>query len=114
MGNSSKIVIRFAPVVGGNHNILTTNYIPIGDPFIFPVVSLVICSSYNRSVFLSLDGIHDHLFIIRRSVVDNILTSNKTMDARLQISKGNRFYIKQGPDGRSSSGDIFISCLYEG
>lgn len=111
MTYSRFIRVGFDAVVGAAHGGAGASYAALGSATTNPVYSIIISSTYNQSVFLSIDGTTDHLFIPSATVVPVEFGSNKEGTGKFILPVGTQFYLKQGPDGAPTSGDIYISFL---
>ncbi len=102
----------FLPLIGGAHGDAGGSYAALGNPTTQTVQSLSISSSFDNSVFLSIDGTDDHIFVDADSTVTLDISGNKQGTGKLGLPLGTQFYMKQGPDGAPTSGDLFITALY--
>jgi len=114
MTTAPKIRAEFLPMIGDDHTGAGVSYAPLGSSITQTVVSLVIASSYDQSVFISVDGINDHLFIPMTSVIEIGFSENKQNIGRLLLRTGTQFFLKEGPDGPPTAGDLFISFIFAG
>lgn len=112
MSIATKIRAAFETAIGGDHTGVGATYATLGSPTTHTAQSIVISSSFNQSIFLSIDGTNNHIFVIAGSTISLDVSGNKQGATKLGLPVGTQFYIKQGPDGAPSSGDIFISILY--
>jgi len=110
---SSKIKATFAEAQVADHTGAGAAYAAIGSPSDVPAHLLLITSTFNQSVFLSTDGTTDMILVPGSGGVITLdVSSNKQGTAKLSIPSGTQFYLKQGPDGAPTSGDISISAIY--
>lgn len=114
MTTAPKIRAQFLPVVGADNTGAGVAYAALGSPITESPVSMVIASSYDESVFLSIDGTNDHIFVPVDSIIEIGFSENKQNIGRLQLPTGTQFFLKQGPDGAPTIGDLFISFIFAG
>jgi len=117
---ATKIRAKFGTAFGTDHTGVGASYALLGT-LSTSALALYVSSSLNDTCFLSFDGVNDHLFIgsgggggaNAASILETIdIGANKQDNGRLEIAKGTSVYVKQGPDGAPSAGDIYISYMY--
>lgn len=111
--------VKFLEAVGDDHTVVGATYAALGSPTTQPVVQILISTTYNNSVFLSVDGSTDHIFVATPAAIpyNTIVldfSTNKQNTGRLELPVGTQFYIKQGPEGAPSAGDLYITLVYAG
>jgi hypothetical protein len=90
-----------------SHKKVSPDYTPLGGPIESLVSTVMIITSFNKSICLSLDGEKDMLVISR-------VNSPVTIDISLNrefFPIGTQFYLKQGPEGPPTNGDIAIYII---
>lgn len=106
----------FTAAIGDDHTGAGAAYAALGSATTQVAQSLVITSSFDASVFLSLDGSANHIMVPPGDsgpcVINIDFSSFKQGTGKLGLPKGTQFYMKQGPDGAPSSGDLYISVIY--
>lgn len=112
MPNISNAKATFATAIGGDHTIVTASYAAVGSRTTVAAIAMTVSSSYNLSVFLSLDGTNNQLFIPAGTSTTYNFGANQESQSILYLPAGSQFYIKQGPDGAAASGDLFITLMY--
>jgi hypothetical protein len=119
MTTATKIKASFLEALGDDHTGAGAAYAALGTATTKPVESIIITTTYNNSVFLSVDGSTDHIFVpVDTAVTNTALTinfsSSKQNTGRLELPLGTQFYLKQGPDGAPTAGDLYITLIYAG
>lgn len=110
---SAKIKATFAEAQVSDHTGAGASYAILGLPSDVPAHLLIITSTFNQSVFLSTDGSTDMILMPGGGATLTIdVSGNKQGTAKLSLPSGTQFYLKQGPDGAPTSGDISISAIY--
>ena len=105
------IKVGFGTVQGDDHTGAGASYAALGSPTSNPSYAIVISSSYDTSVFLSIDGSTDHIFVPPSMMKRIDFGSNKEGTGKYILRLGTQFYLKQGPDGAPTTGDLYISFL---
>lgn len=100
-----------------DHTGVGENYATLGTPLSEPAQCLIITSTLageqsGVSCWLSVDGTNDHIFVPPSYPLVIDIAGNKQGCGKLSFVKGTQFYIKQGPDGAPTSGDLAISAIY--
>lgn len=88
------------------------SFVALGSPLPHAAQSLIITSSLDMSSWISTDGTTDMLLVLMASSLVLDVSSNKQAAGRLAFPKGTQFYLKQGPDGAPTTGDISITAIY--
>ncbi len=114
MTAAPKIKAKFLPIIGDDHTGAGATYTVLSSPLIESVLAMVISSTYDESVFLSTDGVKDHIFMLPNAIMNIGFSENKQNIGRLQLPIGTEFFLKQGPDGPPTTGDLFISFIFAG
>lgn len=107
----------FLEVIGDDHTGAGAAYAALGSATTKPVEMIVITSTYNNPVFLSVDGSTDQIFVPVSSTIPSLVlelnfSSAKQNTGRLELPAGTQFYLKQGPDGAPTAGDLYINLIY--
>lgn len=85
-------------------------YRVIGSPLTHPVRYIKFQNLSTQSVYISWNGIHDHMILPANSFdVIDIATNKQKTDAGF-ISKGTQFWVRQV--GAAPVGNVYISVLY--
>lgn len=116
MTSPSQIKASLAVAIAGDHTDAGAAYAALGTTE-NDAAALIINSSFNLSVWLSVDGTNDYILLANDALNPSYsLTlnfgANKQGTGQLILPKGTTFYLKQGPDGAPTSGDISITVLY--
>ena len=114
MTSAPKIRAKFLTAIGADHTGAGAAYSALGTPLSEAPVSFIISSTYDQPVFLSIDGTNDQIFVPIDKIIQIGLSENKQNVGRLQLAVGTQFFLKQGPDGAPTTGDLFISFIYPG
>lgn len=109
-----RIKAKFLPLIGSDHTGAGASYGALGNPLTQSPLLMVISSNFDQSIFLSIDGINDHIFLPAQQIIKIGFSENKQNLGRLQLPNGTQFFLKQGPDGAPTTGDLFISFIYAG
>tara|TARA_Y100000034_G_scaffold103986_1_gene130173 strand:+ start:807 stop:1037 length:231 start_codon:yes stop_codon:yes gene_type:complete len=73
---------------------------------------MVITSTFDTSVWLSTDDTNEQLLIPSGASLVIDVGGNKQQISSLAFAIGTQFYLKQGPDGAPSSGDIALTPIF--
>lgn len=111
MTYSRDIKVGFEIAQGDDHTGAGAAYVALGTPTSNPVYAIIIASSYDKSIFLSIDGTNDNFFIPSNKMERIDFGSNKQGTSKFLLPSGTQFYLKQGPDGAPTTGDLYISFL---
>lgn len=113
MTNSNPIKAAFSEAQVSDHTGAGASYVAFGSAASFNIHGLVITSTFNQSVYISTDGTTDMLLVPGGgSILPIDFSGNKQGTSKLSLPIGTQFYLKQGPDGAPTSGDISISGIY--
>lgn len=89
------------------------SYAPYGDPLASPAHIMIINVSFDTSVYLSTDGVTDMLLVPSGNGIFSIdFGANKEGTSKLFLPQGTQFYLKQGPGGAPSSGEIVLTFVF--
>ncbi len=102
----------FTAAIGDDHTGAGAAYAPLGALTSEVAQGIVISSTLDNSVFLSIDGTTDQIFIPGAGVLNIDFSALKQGTGKLGLPKGTQFYMKQGPDGAPTNGDLYISIIY--
>ncbi len=105
------IKVGFEAAKGDDHTGAGASYVALGTETTNPVYALIISSTYDTSVFLSIDGTNNHIFVPPTTMEPINLGGNKEGTGKFVLPAGTQFYLIQGPDGAPTTGDLFISFL---
>lgn len=114
MTTATKKKAQFDALIGDDHTAAGASYAALGSPTTKSAVGIVVSSSYDNSVFLSTDGTNDHIFVPSNASIAFSFSANKQNTGKLELPNDTQFYIKQGPDGAPTDGDLYISIVYAG
>lgn len=87
------------------------SYVIIGTAFENPIDQIIITSSFDKSVYLSLDGNNAFIFIPANSPPIPI-GPFRNPTGQLSFPKGTKVYSFQGPDGVPTSGYLALTTMY--
>lgn len=90
---------------------IAVGYTAVGIPFDHPISILYIFNSTNESVWLSFDGLVDHVPVAAGSFLLLDVTTNKSNQIGLFVEKGTQMYVKR-LSGAPTSGSLYISSFY--
>lgn len=94
-----------------DYNEIGSEYSSLGPPFSNRGFSLYIKSSLDDPIFLSLDGVNDHLYIEAGASLQFNCGSHET---GLALPIGTQLYHKRGPGGDPAGGALYLTILYVG
>lgn len=103
--------VQFEPIRQIANGAIAESYSPIGTPFIDHCRLMRIVSTLNEEVYISIDGINDHIRMANNSFFIMDFTTNKVQDDGLFLSVGTVIYVRQA-DGIPMSGNVWIEVLY--
>ena len=86
-------------------------YVPLGISFVNSVRLITLNNSTNQEIYISLDGINDHLRMAQNSFKLFDLSSNKVRDDGLFISSGTQIFIRY-VSTIGTSGSIWLEAMY--
>lgn len=113
MTTSYPIKAAFSQAQVSDHTGAGAAYAPLGNPSPVPIHIAIITSTFNQAVYLSTNGSTDMLLVPGRGTVINIdISSNKQGTSKFAFPAGTQLYLKQGPDGAPTSGDICVTGIY--
>ena len=104
----------FDSAKSSDHSGAGASYATLGGTFNFPSFIMIITSSFDMSVWLSMDGSTDQILVLPTSSLTIDLSGTKLAKVKVSFALGTQFYLKQGPDGAPTTGDISISTIYAG
>jgi len=95
-----------------DHTGVGAAYATLGSSLSASAHSLIISSSLDKSCWISTDLTNNKILIISGTSLSIDVSGNKQGSGQLAFPKGTQFYVKQGPDGASSTGDISLTAIY--
>lgn len=90
---------------------ITGSYTPLGTPLVDNVRLIDIVNSCDQEVYISFDGITDHLRFDINSFKLFDLSSNKVRDDGLFLAAGTQVYVRF-VSSTTVSGTVWIECIY--
>ena len=111
MSKPSQIKAALESAKSSDHTGAGAAYAALGSALSHSAVGLIVSSTFDESVWLSTDGTND-MILVPTGVITLSIASNKQGISLLSFPVGTQFYLKQGPDGAPTTGDIAISVLY--
>lgn len=112
MSTPTQIKATFLAARTDDHTGAGAAYAALGTPISVSSLLLIISSTYDKSVWFSTDGSTDMILIPALTVVQIDIAGNKQGDGRLSFPSYTQIYIKQGPDGAPTTGDIAVTAMY--
>lgn len=91
---------------------LSGSYIGIGTPFANPSVQTIIQNLTDQDVYISWDGINNHLRLVSGCAWDTDNCANKTSSDGAYFPAGQRFYAKLVGGTSPTLGVVCITTLY--
>ncbi len=86
-------------------------YTAIGNPIGDHARIVRIVSTLNADVYISIDGITNHIRVASSSFVLYDFSTNKVQDDGLFLSVGTTFYVKQ-VSGAAATGSLWIEVIF--
>lgn len=90
---------------------VAVGYTAVGTAFAHPINILYLFNSTNESVWISFDGVVDHVPLAAGSFLLLDITTNKANQIGMFVEKGTQMYVKR-LSGAPTSGAIYISSFY--
>ncbi len=90
---------------------IAAGYTAIGTEFEHPISILYLLNTTNESVWISFDGVIDHIPLASGSFLLLDVTTNKANSIGLFVEKGTTMYAKR-LSGAPTSGSIYVSSFY--
>lgn len=112
MSSPTQIKAAFETVKTAAHTGAGASFAALGTAFSNNPVALIITSSFDETVWLSTDGTNNQILVPATSSFTINFGSNQQGTGYLSLPKGTQLYIKQGPDGAPSDGDIGVTAIY--
>jgi len=112
MTYSRFIKVGLEAAQGDDHTGAGVAYAALGSPTSNPAYAIIISSTYDTSVFLSIDGSTDQIFVPPSQMERLDFGANKEGTGKFILPSGTQFYLRQGPDGAPTTGDLYISFLF--
>lgn len=94
-----------------DHTGVGGSFAVVGSPLGAPALGVIITSTLNVSCFISTDGTNNKALIAPNQVYQlplSLFVSNEGA----AFPTGTQIYVKEGPDGAPSSGDLSITFIY--
>lgn len=113
MGQQYLVSALFEPIRTAAFGAIGANYAALGTPLANPARIIKINNGTNQEVFISTDGVNDHLRIGANGFALFDLNSNKSTDEGLYIRLGTQFYQKH-TGAAPASGNVWIETLFAG
>lgn len=101
MTKPTKIKIKFFAFFVVDHTGVGPTYVALGEPITKTAIMSYVTSTFDKPVMLTLNPIEDQTYIREDSI--NYYP--------LGVAQGTQFYVKQGPSGAPTSGDLFITII---
>lgn len=90
---------------------LSSTYMGIGTPILYPCRQFYIVNTTNTLVIISDDGINDKFVIPAGSYILDDVASNRTAPGEsLSMAQGTRLYVRT--TGSPSSGSVYFTSFY--
>ncbi len=103
----------FSPAQYSDPSGAQASYALYGDPTTGPVHIMLINTSFDNSVYLSTDGVTDMLLVPSGNGIFSIdFGANKEGTSKLALPVKTQMYLKQGPAGAPTSGEIVVTFVY--
>ena len=112
MSQPTQVKANFEAVKTTTHAGAGAAYAALGTAFTTSPTALIVSSSLDETVWLSTDGTNDMILVPSGICFTINFGSNRQSGGFLTLPKGTQLYIKQGPDGASSTGDIGVTAVY--
>lgn len=90
---------------------VAASYTAIGTPFTHAIGILYLLNSTNESVWISFDGVVDHVPLASGSFLLLDVTTNKANPSGMYVEVGTQMYAKR-LSGAPTSGSVYVSSFY--
>lgn len=112
MSSPTQTKAKLETAKSSDHTGVTASYTALGSALQNPSLGIFIASTFNQSVWISTDGTTDKILIPAGSSSLIPFASLSPGDRGIAFAQGTQFYIKQGPDGAPTSGDLALTSIY--
>lgn len=112
----SQIRIQAIPLTSKAAAAVVAAYSALGSPLPRAVAKLIICSTLDQDVFVSLDGVTDNFYIARGSVIPtffSISAGEIASEVEANFAKNQQFFVKRAV-GVPAAGSIFLMGAFVG
>lgn len=92
------------------HGDIGAAYSAIGDAFGHPAYKLIIQNECDVDLWISFDGVTDHLHMNSNNYFIFDLSAYKSNNSDVYMAKGTTVYVKQ--DGAPTAGSVYVSLVY--
>jgi len=106
-----QIRLEFEPCRSLAFGNLSGTYAALGGPLAHSARMLILQNSTNTAVWISKNGVDDHLPLMPNGYMILDLTSNKTIPVGFFLSQGDQLYVKQR-GAVPNTGFIDLSVIY--
>jgi len=112
MANTAKSVrILPDPLRSAAFGVITNGYVAIGTPLAHPARIVKFKNFTDAVIFISWDGVDDHVALAANSGDVEDETANKSSVEGMYIAEGTQFYIKYA-SGAPTMGSVYIEVRY--
>ena len=111
MASKTNLKIELDNAKTVDHTSVGSSYVAVGMAVGTPSLGVIITSTFDKTILLSTDGTSDKILIAPQQVYSlplSLFVSNQGA----AFPSGTQFYVKQGPDGAPSTGDLSITFIY--
>lgn len=111
MVKKTNLKIEFEDARIIDHTSVGGSFVEVGSSLGVPALGAIFTSSLDQPIFISTDGSSVKFMI--RSLETLILPLDLFCSSPgAALPGGTQFFVKEGPDGAPSTGDLVISILY--
>lgn len=103
--------LLFEPVKSLAFGSIGAAYMGVGTAFDKPIRLLILQNLTDALVWISFDGIEDHIPLASISYIILDVTANKTTEEGWFVAEGTRVYVKQMV-GAPTGGGVYVSACY--
>ena len=108
---SLAIRLQFEPCRTLAFNNIGAVYSTLGTPMTRPIRQMIIQNSTDAAIWISTDGVEDHLPMTPKGYLILDITSNKTLPQGFFLAEGQQIYIKQR-GAAPTGGYVDLSVIY--
>lgn len=105
--------VRFEAVREVAFGAIGAAYSAIGSSIAHPARLIRISNTTNQDLYISTDGVNNHLRVASGSFILFDFTTNKVRDDGLFVQQGTVFYVKR-VGVAPTSGNVFLEVIYGG
>lgn len=99
--------LKLIPMTSTGFAAIGAGYVPLGLPLPIAVQEVIITSSLNTAVIISMDGVTDMIFLAAGGTFPYLADGLVFPNGLSAVPQGTQFYVKQAV-GAPASGSVFL------